>query len=63
MRIRLTLGLDVQRHPAQQAQDVRQEPVRSPDVDTKGSFILDRAPQNDFDPDRRIGFLRNQEAS
>ena len=59
MRIRFTL--DIQRTPRPQREDEYVEPEHAPETTTKGSFVLDRAPQTDFDPARRIGFLRNKE--
>ena len=61
MRICLTLGLDVQRHPSPQKDEPYVEPEHAPEVTAKGSYILDRAPSDDFDKTHRIGFLRNEE--
>lgn len=59
MRIRLMIGLDVRRDRAPERHDVQREPEHAPEVDVKGSHILDRATAPDFDPEHRIGFLRN----
>ena len=65
MRIKFTLGLDIQRHPSLDRYVIQEvseaEPERAPDAVVKGSYILDRAPSPDFDPEHRMGFLRNPE--
>jgi len=61
VRIRLTLGLDIQRHPGPQKDEPYVEPEHAPEVNAKGAFILDRRPAEDFDKTHRIGFLRNEE--
>lgn len=55
MRIRLTL--DIQRARR------RRSATTAPDVDTKTTADLERAPQTDFEPPHRVGFLRNQESA
>ncbi len=61
MRIRLTL--DIRRGPRPEPEHEYVEPEHAPEAVAKGSFVLDRAPQTDFDPAHRIGFLRNEETT
>jgi hypothetical protein len=62
VRIRLTLDIERAGHPNTWTAPLAEHVEHAPEVTVKGSPTdLDRAPQTDFDPPHRIGFLRNQE--
>jgi len=56
--VRITFTFDIERR--------RPEPQHyegAPDVDSKGSYILDRAASNDFEQGSMVGFCRNNEGA
>lgn len=58
MRVRVSFTIDITRD-----RDPGPESERPPVVDVKGSYILERAPEPDpsFEPDRPIGFQREED--
>jgi len=52
--VRITFTLDIERRRPEQ-----QHYEGAPDVDSKGSYILDRAASNDFEQAALVGFCRN----
>ena len=56
MRITFTLDIERRRPEVQHYEG-------APDVDSKGSYILDRAASNDFEQGSMVGFCRNNEGA